>query len=176
MLTRDAARLQVLLDLQRRHGHRQGPEELVILDEHTIERPWGWVFFYTTRGWRDGEDIYAIGGNAPYMINLQDGSIRLAGTALTIDEYIEAYEVELERQSGTWNLFINEQADCPQSVVSGIRSSLGLSLAELSAFKQRLPCVWSSGAFVDLEPVCQRLQAAGVRAEVRRAPNSKPGG
>ena len=173
MLTQDGARLQVFLDLQR-YGQRRGPEELVILDEHTIERPWGWVFFYTARGWRDGDWKYAIAGNAPYMVNRSDGSMQFAGTGRPIEEYIQDYEAELERQTGVWELFINEPADCPLRVASGIRSSLGLSVVQIGALKQRLPCVWSSGAFVDLEPVCQRLVAAGVRAEVRRASHPRP--
>src|SRR4051794_14841715 len=111
MLSRDGARLQVFLDLQRRHGLRRGPDELVILDEQTIERPWGWVFFYTTRGWRDGDLNYAVGGNAPYMIN-RDGSMRFAGTGCPIDDYILEYETEMERQSGTWELVVTETADC----------------------------------------------------------------
>jgi Immunity protein 35 len=96
MLSMDGARLQVFLDLQRRHGLRRGPEELVILDEHTITRPWGWVFFYTTRGWKDGDIRYALGGNAPYMVN-RNGSIQFAGTGRPIEDYIRKYETQLEK-------------------------------------------------------------------------------
>ena len=97
MITRDGARLQVLLELRRVCGLRSGPEEIVLLDEHTIERPWGWVFFYTTRGWRDGDTRYAVGGNAPYIVNRFDGSLRLTGTAVPIEHYIEEYEAELAK-------------------------------------------------------------------------------
>ncbi len=62
MMTLDEARLKVESELHQSYGQRSGPEELVILDEHTIERPWGWVFFYTSRGWRDGDMQYALGG------------------------------------------------------------------------------------------------------------------
>src|ERR1700722_457835 len=95
MLSRDGARLQVFLELQRTCGLRSGPEELVILDEYTIERSWGWVFFYTTRGWRDGDIRYAVGGNAPFIVNRVDGSLRVTGTAAPIEHYIVQYEAEL---------------------------------------------------------------------------------
>lgn len=172
MVTRAGARLQVVLDLQRRHGLRRGWEELVIVDEYTIERPWGWVFFYTTRGWRHGDINYALGGNAPYMVN-RNGSIRFAGTALPIEEHIRTYEAELERQVGAWELCINESSDCSLGVASAMRLSLGMSVADLGALKRRLPCVVATGASMDLEPACQRLIAAGVRAEVRRAAQPK---
>ena len=50
MLSREGTRLQVFLELRRLNGLRSGPDELVVLDKHTIERPWGWAFFYTTQG------------------------------------------------------------------------------------------------------------------------------
>lgn len=167
-LSREGARLQVQLDLQRVSGRRRGWEELVILDRLTIERPWGWVFFYTTRGWLHGDDRYAIGGNAPYMVN-RDGSMRFAGTARPIEHYIEAYEADLERQSGTWELFIDEPADCPLATASAIRSSLGLPPSDAWKLKRRLPSAVMTGARVDLEPTRARLFAAGVRAEIRYA-------
>src|SRR4051794_35078912 len=100
MLTREGARLQVFLELRRRHGLRHGPEELVIVDERVIERPWGWVFPYTTRGWLNGDMRYAVGGNGPIMINRHDGSMRSCGTGLPTEYYIQLYEAELAMQHG----------------------------------------------------------------------------
>ena len=108
MLTRDGARLQVFLDLRRIHGLRSGANELVILDEHTIERPWGWVFFYTTRGWRDGDIGYAVAGNAPYIVNRFDESLHVTGTAAPIDYYIEKYEAELAEPQDSKTDCVNE--------------------------------------------------------------------
>jgi Immunity protein 35 len=173
VLSREGAKLRVFLDLRERHGLLRGPEELVIIDEHTIERPWGWVFFYTTRGWIDGDWEYAIAGNAPYMVG-RNGSVQHAGTARPIEEYIRDYESELERRSGAWELFIAEKSDCPLAVASGIRSALALSVNELGALRRRLPVVIASGAAVDLEPACSRLVAAGVRAVVRRSGHQIP--
>ncbi len=97
MLSREGARLQVFLELRRLNGLRSGPDELVVLDEHTIERPWGWAFFYTTRGWRDGDIKFAVGGNAPYIVNRLDGTLRPTGTAAPIEYYIQEYEAQLAR-------------------------------------------------------------------------------
>jgi hypothetical protein len=95
MLTRAGAQLQVFLELRNRFGLRSGPDELVIVEERTIERPWGWVFFWTTRGWLNGDTHYALGGNAPILINRYDVSMRGCATSRSIQECIAEYEREL---------------------------------------------------------------------------------
>jgi hypothetical protein len=167
MITLDEARLKIESELQR-YGQRSGPEELVILDEHTIERSWGWVFFYTSRGWRDGDFQYALAGNAPIIVNRLDGTLRHTGTALPVEDYISEYEAELDRQQGAWELLIQEPQDTTPHILSRIRDVLCLSVTETGTLKKKLPCVWSVGAKKDLEPILVRLQSAGVSAEIRR--------
>lgn len=174
MLTVDGARLQVFLELRRRYGLRTGPEELIILADRTIERPWGWVFFYTTRGWKDGDIRYAVGGNSPIMVNRFDGSFHDTGTAQTAEHYITAYEAELEREQKTWELVLLERPDSPLHVLSRIREALRLTVPEIGALRKRLPCVWKAGAFVDLEPIHARLLELGVAVELRRSEHSEP--
>jgi hypothetical protein len=94
MLTRDMARLQVILELRRRYGVRLGPDELIVRDEHTIERPWGWVFFFINQGYLDGDDNWLC-GNGPVLVNRHDGAMQFCGTAYVTEHYIEEYEAEL---------------------------------------------------------------------------------
>jgi hypothetical protein len=77
MLTREGARLQVFLELRRLYGERRGPEELVILDEQVMEVREGWVFPYTTRGFREGDVRYAVGGNIPIYVDRETGAMSL---------------------------------------------------------------------------------------------------
>jgi hypothetical protein len=95
MLTREGARLQVFLELRSRHEMRRGPEELVIIDDRVFERPWGWAFPWTTRGWLAGDLRYAIGGNGPCLINRYDGSMTFCPTCLSLAECIARYEASL---------------------------------------------------------------------------------
>jgi len=70
--------------------------ECLILDEHTIEREWGWVFFYQSREFVEtGEARTMLSGNAPIIVCRHDGTLRHTGTALPVEKYIEEYEVEL---------------------------------------------------------------------------------
>lgn len=68
-------------------------DEWVILDEYTIERGWGWVFFYDSRRYRETGDIhFAVAGNAPYFVRQSDGAVFEAGTALPVEDYIADFE------------------------------------------------------------------------------------
>lgn len=66
---------------------------MIIVDEETIERSWGWVFFYTSRKWKETGDIrYAVAGNSPVIVEKATGRLILAGTAHRIEYYIENIE------------------------------------------------------------------------------------
>jgi hypothetical protein len=68
-------------------------DEWVILDEYTVERPWGWVFFYDSRRYQETRDLrFAVAGNAPYFVRRADGAIFVAGTAFPVEHYIERFE------------------------------------------------------------------------------------
>ena len=68
-------------------------DSLVLVSEHTIERPFGWVFFYTSRLYSDTGDIkYALAGNAPLIVNLSSGEVVATGTARLVEHYIAEYE------------------------------------------------------------------------------------
>jgi hypothetical protein len=65
----------------------------VILDDKTIERPFGWVFFYESREYLDTRDLaLRMIGNAPLIVDRRDGSIHVTGTAEPIEHYIKEYE------------------------------------------------------------------------------------
>lgn len=73
------------------------PDEPCGLDEGaTIERPWGWVFFYNSQRYLDTQDEeHQLFGNAPYLVNRTTGEILETGTAEDIDFYIAEYEASL---------------------------------------------------------------------------------
>jgi hypothetical protein len=65
---------------------------LALLDEHTIEVDFGWIFFWTSTKYREtGEFRYAVAGNGPLIVDRRDGSVHEASTARTIEETIESY-------------------------------------------------------------------------------------
>ena len=68
-------------------------DEIIILDDATIEKSWGWVFFQTSKKWHETNDIkYAIAGNAPIIVEKDTGKLFFTGTAYPIEHYIQNYE------------------------------------------------------------------------------------
>lgn len=93
MLTKDEARALV-----EKVVSKSAPkdEEWVILEHCTIEKPWGWVFFYNSREYvTTGDPIFQLYGNAPYIVNKETGELVSTGTAEGIDDYIARYEATL---------------------------------------------------------------------------------
>lgn len=67
--------------------------ELVLIDEATIERTFGWVFFYNSRSYVDtGNFSECLVGNAPVIITRENGEIHTTGTALPIESYLDNFE------------------------------------------------------------------------------------
>lgn len=67
-------------------------DELIILEQKTVEKEWGWVVFWTSRLWNEGGFKYALAGNAPFIVQRKDGKLFETGTAHSIDHYIEQFE------------------------------------------------------------------------------------
>lgn len=81
--------LETLLDADLR-------DEVIILDEFTMEKPYGWVFFYNTREFvRSGNPFVGLAGNAPLIVNSSTSEVRPTGTAEPLENYLAAYERSL---------------------------------------------------------------------------------
>jgi hypothetical protein len=67
----------------------------VIVESATIEKAWGWVFFYQSRRFLEtGDDSSQLLGNAPIIVNAHTGIAANTGTAYPIEDYIAEYERE----------------------------------------------------------------------------------
>jgi hypothetical protein len=95
MISREQARALVEAELHRPDPDgARGPVEIV--DDFTIERSWGWVFFYqSSEHLRTGSISAALAGNAPYMVNRHTGEVIVTGTAWPTQKYIDDYESRL---------------------------------------------------------------------------------
>jgi hypothetical protein len=59
---------------------------VTLFKEQTIEREFGWAFFYGP-----GDPSIMVAGNAPFIVDRRDGSIHMTGTAYPIEQYLESY-------------------------------------------------------------------------------------
>jgi hypothetical protein len=61
---------------------------IVRVDEHEF----GWVYFYdSSRHAEGGDPKYALVGNAPLVVDKNDGKLYVTGTAHPVDHYLELY-------------------------------------------------------------------------------------
>lgn len=68
----------------------------IITKEHTLKRPYGWVFFYQSRAYlASGQPRDMVAGNAPVLVDRVDGEIRVTGTAQPLETYLKRYEASL---------------------------------------------------------------------------------
>jgi hypothetical protein len=65
----------------------------VILDEETLDRPYGSVFFYQSRAYLEsGALMHQLVGNAPIIFNRFSGELKNTGTAKDVHTYLSEYE------------------------------------------------------------------------------------
>ena len=57
-----------------------------VLRGKPIERDFGWVFFYGP-----SDPSILVAGNAPIIVNREDGTVHVTGTAFALERYLESY-------------------------------------------------------------------------------------
>lgn len=96
----------VALALARRNAN----VAVAIRDDLTVERVFGWMFFWGAAPSVE-EGSQALIGNAPIIVDRSSGKARLTGTAFPAEWYVHAYE-ELGEQrfdAGEWREFIRQE-------------------------------------------------------------------
>ena len=74
--------------------------ELALLEDMTIERGFGWVFFYQSKRYlQSGNFSDVLCGNAPILVAKTDGRIHVMGTARPLEHYL----TQLAATEG-WNI------------------------------------------------------------------------
>lgn len=74
-------------------GKSKPEQEALIIDDLTIEKEYGWIFFYNSRIYLEtGNEDYLFYGNAPLIVEKEDGSFHYTGTARDTEYYITQYE------------------------------------------------------------------------------------
>src|SRR5687767_12345676 len=72
---------------------KEGDVQLVLKLDKTIEKGFGWVFFYNSKQFIESGDFSdRLIGTSPIIVDRQDGSLHETGTAFPIEVYMSRYE------------------------------------------------------------------------------------
>jgi hypothetical protein len=97
MINQQQARELVYEEINKLDPYWPDKPEMIILDERTVEKDYGWVFYWTSRPWHETRDIqFAIAGNGPIIISREDGSLYECGTYPPIEDRIREREERLK--------------------------------------------------------------------------------
>ncbi len=93
MITRNQAKALAETYLSSFTDEAETEGEVVVVDSATIERAFGWVFFYQSRSYLEtGELTHQLAGNSPLIVNRYSGEITSTGTAHPTEYYLAEYE------------------------------------------------------------------------------------
>lgn len=69
------------------------PGGVAIIESRTLQKPYGWVFFYNSRRFLEtGNPLEALGGNGPIVVERAEGRLHQLGSALPPDASIAEFE------------------------------------------------------------------------------------
>ncbi|MGG5209415.1 YrhB domain-containing protein [Chryseobacterium sp. MIQD13] len=67
--------------------------EAMISSNDTIKKPYGNIYFYNSKKFiLTGDFRYAVGGNAPFLVEKEAGRVVTFSTSGTLDSDIQSYE------------------------------------------------------------------------------------
>jgi len=147
----------------------------VILDDHTIEREFGWVFFYNSRAYTETKNFMCgLVGNAPLIVDRYTGELHVTGTGLPTECYIRSYEATGDPRNyidyvgsrvSLWaasdDVGRNEVIPLLQEIFS---IDLGHAKDVVEVVARGDSCVLDAGARKSAGEACRRLSALGIYA------------
>ena len=70
-------------------------EKLALLLDDTLDRDYGWIFFFQTQEWIEAQHFEKmLAGNAPFLVEKVGGKLVQFGTVLPVEDYLRRYEAE----------------------------------------------------------------------------------
>jgi hypothetical protein len=92
------------LELVSKQLEEKSPENVqyVVVEESTIEKPWGWVFFYQSKKYLEtGIFMHRLAGNGPVFVNKMTGEFEFFGSLPSLDVILSDYEKMLREREQT---------------------------------------------------------------------------
>jgi len=138
-------------------------DSLIIVDELTIEKPYAWIFTYTSQLWLETkDDKYAIAGNAPIIIDKQTGKQTSYSTAYDMTSLIDKYEEEQK----IWSLDLADLQTLNNDKLLVLKSKLNFDYDRLLKLKNREKIILDKGSELRLSSLKNDLQKIGIETRL----------
>jgi Immunity protein 35 len=97
-MSKSMLRKSEALELVSRNLEEKSSEavQYVVEEEATIEKPWGWIFFYQSKKYLEtGIFMHRLAGNGPVFVNKETGEMNFFGGVPSLDVILADYEKRL---------------------------------------------------------------------------------
>ncbi len=138
-------------------------DSLIIVDDFTIERPYAWIFIYTSKNLLETNDSkYLIAGNAPIIVDKRSGKMKSYSTAFSTDEIIDKYEEE----GKLWSLTLLKNNTLDNSKLILLKNKMNLRNDDLILLKNGKKDIISKGSESRLKLLQKEFKEIGIETEI----------
>jgi Immunity protein 35 len=96
MLSKEAAKKIATDFINMESSGNEGKNEWVIIDEYTLEKPYGWIFSYNSHRFLEtGDYSYSVVGNGPVIVNRVTGEVEEIAGGPFYKRNLEEYEKKI---------------------------------------------------------------------------------
>lgn len=139
----------------------------VLLDEHTKEKPYAWIFSYQSKKYIDTGNIsYAFAGNSPLFVSQINGTFVRYSSRFGIDEMIDIYE----EKNKIWNLQLITDIYSNTQKLHQFKELTGSSLADISRLKLVKQMNVDSGSKNRLSMLKSKLEVKEILSKININP------
>lgn len=141
-------------------------QRTIIFDDATIEKHWGWVFFFNNEKYyrtRNPSDAHI--GAGPLFLNRQTCEIRRFGSGGCLADEVFDYEMELEAAGRHWCLRLAEDQDRRTAILK-LKALLKIDLESARNLVPRLPSTLFTGIRRHLDWMKVQLEEVEVASYI----------
>lgn len=138
-------------------------DSLIIIDEMIIEKPYAWIFPYTSKKyWETGDKQYVIGGNSPLFVSKTTGHISTYRSGLDIEAMFDHYEEE----NAIWILSLRIDQHIDIKDLLSLKDIMEWTQEELNAFKKDKKLILDMGSARRLAIIQERLAMNRIKTDL----------
>jgi len=137
-------------------------DKLILIEDDTIETPYAWVVFWTSKRWYETKAlIYAIAGAGPFIISKQTGNVTQYSSAYGVESALEKYEEEQK----LYGLRITADLTAMRTKLL-VKKLLPISNQDLLHLVREPATLVAQGAKELLQKLQQEWSAQGLSSEI----------